>query len=270
MGVTAVAVVVGIGSTAAVGAEIVAAVALTATVVGIVTKSPVLTKIGAGLGLAAAGANLIAGSSDSLAESGASAAAADSAGTAAAAAPAATTAASAAAPAIETVNVTAPALSGASAAGNVVAGTASLAAQANNLASRPTQENLPSANPADINLQAPTIQAPSAPTLPEIRNPASWFDDALTGIENHKALATSSAQLIGGALSGMGTTYAADKQYDINKQLLELQKKKAANASAQPTINPQYNGTANLYPTTTPVYSGTQTAGIINQQRKPA
>lgn len=275
MGVTAIAAVVGIGANVAVGIaiETIAAVAITATVVGMVTKSPVLMKIGAGLGLASAGAGLIDAGTSATAETAAAGAASESgaAGAAEAAAPAAAAGAGAG---IETVNVTAPALTGAANTGNVVANTASLAATGANVAnaqsSNTVNARIGDNTTTDVGFQAPTIDAPKTPVMPEIKDPTSWFDTALTGIENHKALATSSAQLLGGAMGGLGTTYAADKQYDINSQLLELQKKKLANGSAQPSINPQYNGTANLYPTTTPVYSGTQAAGIINQQRKPA
>jgi len=275
MGVTAVAAVVGIGANVALGVavETIAAVAITATVVGMVTKSPVLMKIGAGLGLASAGAGLIDAGSSATAETAAATSTADSgaaaAPTAATSAAPATAAAAGSAP--ETVTVTAPAVTGASNAGNVVANTASLAATGANT-TQPSDNKVNAMigdHSTDIKLQAPTIEAPKTPVMPEIQDPTSWFDTALTGIENHKALATSTAQLLGGALGGLGTTYAADKQYDINSQLLDLQKKKLANGSSQPTINPQYNGTANLYPTTTPVYSGTQTAGIINQQRQP-
>lgn len=95
------------------------------------------------------------------------------------------------------------------------------------------------------------------------------FWSGFTDLLKTKEGANGAMQLAGGALQGMGSMYNADRNYDINKQFLDLKKEQyaneVANANAIPNINIGLNPNPKVYGTTKrPVYQG---IGLIGATR---
>lgn len=61
----------------------------------------------------------------------------------------------------------------------------------------------------------------------------SWYQPLLDFANQNKAVTTGAMQIAGGALSGLGSAYTANRNYELNQQALVLKQQQQANQSAQ-------------------------------------
>lgn len=263
--------------------EVVAYVALAATVVGAITHDSTLTKIGAGLGLAAGGSSL-------LTSAPSEAAAASSAGNAAGATGTASGAAAPTANSLNTAGVTsansltAPSaaeltnasggtagLSGASAGGSNT-GLLSSGSQLLGATQQAPTTPTPVGNDLGANVGSGVSHTYDNPLSAYVNgaktSSSDFMSKVMDGISAHPQLASGLMMVGGSALGGIAQANAQQQSLDFQKKVYGTQ---VANANAQPTLNMTVNPNANIYNTgAAPVYTPPQPVGIIQTAQRKA
>lgn len=88
----------------------------------------------------------------------------------------------------------------------------------------------------------------------------NYFGDTIskvgTWVDKNKTLASGMMNMAGGMMQGAAKAYEADRNYGLNKSLLDMKQQEMRNASAQPTINMRVNPNAAVFSNPPQQYAG--------------